>query len=318
MTENMLHHPRVNPSDTQPDTQVVRFDWAIKYFLRNKAHFDVLEGFLSELLQLDVHIIEILESEVSPDAPYTKLSRVDVLASTPIGKVIIEVQVDRQYDFLSRVLYSTSKTIVDYLKKGDDYHHVQKVYSVSVLYFDLGQGSDYLYKGITEFKGVHTHEPLALNPKEQSIYQHQVHTPSDIFPEYYLIKVNQFRDRIKEKLDEWIYFFKHETVKPSFSAQGIQVAAEKLAVVNMAPDKRAAYDRYLQDLSYEASMFHSSFHDGKLEGKREGLEEGKQEGLIQGKQQEKMDMANRLKAKGYPLQDIADITGLSLSDIQSL
>ncbi len=27
--------------------KLVRFDWAIKYILRNKANFDVLEAFLS-------------------------------------------------------------------------------------------------------------------------------------------------------------------------------------------------------------------------------------------------------------------------------
>ena len=41
----------------------IRFDWAIKRLLRQKANFDVLEGFLTVFLNEKVKIIEILESE---------------------------------------------------------------------------------------------------------------------------------------------------------------------------------------------------------------------------------------------------------------
>ncbi len=50
----------------------IRFDWAIKRLLRNKANFVVLEGFLSELLKFDVRIQEILESESNRQHPYDK------------------------------------------------------------------------------------------------------------------------------------------------------------------------------------------------------------------------------------------------------
>ncbi len=48
--------------NTNKDTHI-RFDWAIKYILRDKANFDIVAGFLSELLHEDVVIEEILDSE---------------------------------------------------------------------------------------------------------------------------------------------------------------------------------------------------------------------------------------------------------------
>ena len=42
----------------------IRFDWAVKRLLRHKANFGVLEGFLTVLIGDDIHIVEILESEV--------------------------------------------------------------------------------------------------------------------------------------------------------------------------------------------------------------------------------------------------------------
>jgi predicted transposase/invertase (TIGR01784 family) len=282
------------------ETKVMRFDWAMKYLLRNKANFDVLEGFLSELLRTDIKIDRFLESESTPVHEKAKVTRVDVLADTDKGKVIIEVQVDREIDYLSRVLFSASKTVTDYMHKGDGYFNVQKVYSVSILYFNLGKGSDYLYRGKTEFIGLHNHDVLGLNENEKKIYQHPVETPSDIFPEYYLIKVNQFRDSIQEKLDEWMYFFKNERVKPEFTAKGIQNAAAKLSVIKMSESERTAYDNYLKDLSYEASMIRSQFVDGEIEGEAKA----------------KQAIAKKLLLKGMSVQEIMDITGLSEESIR--
>ncbi|MEM6829022.1 MAG: hypothetical protein AAF551_00810 [Bacteroidota bacterium] len=36
--------------------KLIRFDWAIKRILRDKENFDILEGFLSELLGQTIQI----------------------------------------------------------------------------------------------------------------------------------------------------------------------------------------------------------------------------------------------------------------------
>jgi hypothetical protein len=59
-------------------TTLVSFDWAVKKLLRNKANFDVLEGFLSELLNFDVKIEQILESEHHKQDLLAKLSVFDL------------------------------------------------------------------------------------------------------------------------------------------------------------------------------------------------------------------------------------------------
>lgn len=46
-----------------PKRKLISFDWAMKKLLRSKANFEILEGFLSELLKEDIRIQEILESE---------------------------------------------------------------------------------------------------------------------------------------------------------------------------------------------------------------------------------------------------------------
>ncbi len=59
--------------------QLIRFDWAVKKLLRNKANFGVLEGFLSELLFDKIRIERILESEANQETGSDKFNRVDIL-----------------------------------------------------------------------------------------------------------------------------------------------------------------------------------------------------------------------------------------------
>ena len=139
---------------------------------------------------------------------------------------------------------------------------------MSIVFFNLGRGDDYIYHGTTEFRGTHNHDVLQLGENEQKAYGPEK-TPSDIFPEYYLIKVNQFNERIKDKFDEWVYFLKTEIIKPSFSARGIRQAAEKLNILALTDEERQAYRRYEDNTHYEASMHESHYGRGKLDATQE-------------------------------------------------
>ena len=49
---------------TNSPKKLIRFDWAIKSLSRDKANFDVSEGFLAALLEDDsIQIIELLGEE---------------------------------------------------------------------------------------------------------------------------------------------------------------------------------------------------------------------------------------------------------------
>jgi hypothetical protein len=55
----------------------------------------------------------------------------------------------------------------------------------------------------------------------------------ELFPEYYLIKVERFDDCARDTLDEWVYFLKHEAIQDGFSAKGLREAKEKLRVMRV-------------------------------------------------------------------------------------
>jgi len=178
--------------------KLVRFDWAMKRMLRHKANFDILEGFLSELLGEDVRIKQILDSESNKETDDDKHNRVDILVENSKDElVIIEVQNSKEYDYFHRMLYGTSKAISEHIKEGQAYAEVKKIISITIAYFDLGQGKDYVYHGTTVFKGVHKNDVLTLSGKQVELYKKgNIH---EVYSEYWVIKVSQFHNRVKKQ-----------------------------------------------------------------------------------------------------------------------
>ncbi|MCI5142474.1 MAG: Rpn family recombination-promoting nuclease/putative transposase, partial [Candidatus Electrothrix sp. ATG1] len=147
-----------------PQRKLISFDWAMKKLLRSKANFEILEGFLSELLKKEIRILEVLESESNKETRRDKFNRVDLKVRDEQDEIlIIEVQYEREFDYLQRILFGTSKVITEHLEEGSPYSEITKVISVNILYFDLGQGNDYIYHGTTSFQGLHEQDLLQLS-----------------------------------------------------------------------------------------------------------------------------------------------------------
>ncbi len=284
-------------ADNPMSKKLIRFDWAIKRLLRNKANFVVLEGFLSELLFDNIKIEQILESESNQELEDNKFNRVDILTKNSKNElIIIEIQSSYEIDFFHRMAYGVSKAISENLKLGQKYMEIKKVISINIVYFDLGQGEDYIYKGLTDFRGLHQKDLLKLSDKQKNTFLKE--NVSDIFPEYYLLKVNQFNDIAKDTLDEWIYFLKNSEVKDSFKAKGLKEAGEVLDIMRLPEDDQYGYNRYLDSLHLKASEIFSM----QSEAEFKVLENIAKNGII----------------KGYDNQIIIDLTGLAEAQIDAL
>ena len=297
--------------------KLVSFDWAIKRLLRSKANFGVLEGFLSELLHTDITIVEILDSESNKDEAGDKSNRVDIKVKDASNSIIlIEIQYSRELDYLQRILFGTSKTIVEHMSESAPYSNVAKVISINILYFKFGTEDDYIYHGTTTFRGVHSHSILELNEAQKKLYSHQ--KVADIYPEYYLINVNNFNDTAKDTLDEWIYFLKNEKIEESFKARGLKEASETLDILKMDEKERAAYERYCNQLRYEASMYESTYITGRVEGRVEGREEGVEIGTKKGETGKAYNSAEIMMRNGECDDKVVLYTRLAIEQVREL
>ncbi len=283
----------------------IRFDWAIKRLLRQKANFDVLEGFLTVFIGEPVTIVEILESEGNQSFSDDKFNRVDIKAKNSKGEiVIIEVQNTREIYYLERILYGVAKAITEHISLGESYQNVKKVYSISILYFDIGKGTDYLYHGQNRFEGVHTNDSLQITKKERDVI---VNRPLEkIFPEYILIRVNEFNKVAVTPLEEWMQYLKEGVIRPDTQAPGLGEAREKLLYYSMSRQERAAYDEHLNAIAIQMDVLNTA----KMEGLAEGRAEGSSERAL--------EIAKGMMMDGLPVSVIAKYTGLSSEEIERL
>ena len=259
----------------------IRFDWAIKRLLRQKANFDVLDGFLTVMLNEEIKIVEILESEGNQESADDKFNRVDIKALNSKGEIIlVEIQNTRELHYLERILYGVAKAITEHISIGEGYGKIKKVYSISILYFDIGIGTDYIYHGQNHFVGVHTGDHLRVNTRERDVIVS--HLPAEIFPEYILVRVN-------------------ETTAP-----GLKEAREKLKYYSMSPQERLIYDRHLDAIMIQNDVIDTAKLEGRIEGKAEGLAEGMRQ------------VASRMKDTGVDVATIVKCTGLSEEIVLSL
>jgi predicted transposase/invertase (TIGR01784 family) len=281
----------------------IRFDWAIKRLLRQKANFGVLEGFLTVFLGEKITIVELLESEGNQLSEDDKFNRVDIKALNDKGEIIIvEIQNTRELYYLERILYGVAKAITEHISLGEPYYKVKKIYSISILYFDIGRGEDFLYHGQNHFIGVHTKDQLVINTKERNAIVSRL--PSEIFPEYILIRVNEFDKVAVTPLEEWMNYLKDGTIRPDTTAPGLGEAREKLKYYSMTPEDRHAYDEHLNAVMIQNDVLDSA----KLEGRMEGLAEGE----AKGKAEANLENAKKMKAMGIDLEMIRQITGITL------
>ena len=258
-----------------------------------------------------------LESESNQEHKDDKFNRVDIKAKDSQGRIIlVEIQQSRELDYLQRMLYGVAKTITEHMGKGFGYDQVKKVYSINILYFDLGEGADYLYHGQTTLVGVHTKDTLQLTQHEKDDLH--VVTPEDVFPEYFVIRVNEFAKLAVTPLEEWLQYLKDEYIRPDTTVPGLREARERLEYLRMSEEERRVYDNYLDTLVRDTDVMKTKLLEAEIQGHKKGMAEGMAEGMAQGKDEASREHASKMKQLGLSTAVISQVTGLPVEEIEAI
>ena len=288
------------------DKTYISFDWALKRLLRDKANFGVLEGFVSTMLGRSIKIRRLLESEGNKDRDDSKMNRVDILAEDNNGELLlIEVQGESEYAYFQRILFGASKLVTEYIDSGKNYDNVKKVYSINIVYFDLGQGKDFVYHGKTEFRGLHHNDVLQLSTFQQQKFG--VSEVYKLYPEYFILKVNDFNRWSKVPLEQWAYFLSTSEIPEDADAPGLKEAREKLQFTKMSREEQAEYRRYIDNRVILADQIITARGEARLEGRAEGRAEGEHE--------KSLAIARNLKQMGMSAADIVKATGIDIKEL---
>jgi predicted transposase/invertase (TIGR01784 family) len=285
--------------------QLISFDYALKYVLRNKANFIVLEGFLTDLFEKPIKILELLEIETNQVDIEDKYNRVDLLVKDNQEDIyIIELQYGHQTDYIERVIYGVSKTIIEHMKSGQAYSNIRKVISISIVYFpliDKRNSRDSIFHNSIEFKGLNDGEVVGIRSHrhvkttEGEKIELQLYNP---FPQYYFIDVSSFHDEIKKPIDEWLFMFKNNYFRKQIKSTNIDEAEEALNYIKLTAEQRKIYDVIKEGRERNISVISSAEQRGKFEGK--------------------LEIAKSMKLEGDSIDKISRITGLTIKEINSL
>jgi conserved hypothetical protein (putative transposase or invertase) len=314
---------------------LVRFDWAMKRLLRQKSNYAVLEGFLSALLNEEVTIISLKESESNQENPESKFNRVDIFVENSHGELmIIEIQNSEEVDYFLRMVYGVSKAITEHISLGEKYIKVRKVYHINIVYFELGKGKDYVYLGNTEFRGIHYNDVLQLTSEQQAFFAREnkknVKEVKDLYPCYYIICVKDFNNIAKNSLDEWIYYLKNNDIPDNFTAPGLDEARKRLKYDKLSEQEKRDYEHHIEQTMYESNSIDTALMKGEAKGLAKGKAERDQLKVklktahtkTKAAQAEKVALQRNivliLLQSGFSLEAISSHTGLTQKEIKNI
>jgi predicted transposase/invertase (TIGR01784 family) len=293
------------------DKPLISFDYAIKYLLKDKGDYEIVEGFISALLKSqgygDVKIIGLLDTESNAEDSISKRSLADVIVEdAQHNKYIIEIERTIKDTFLHKACFNTSRLIIDHLAEGMDYANILKVFHISLLYFPVGNGA--IHHGQTIFREIESQERLTVHIKHP--ITQEVVDATDILPEYFVISVPSFNDRLEKEIDDWLYVLKYDDVPPTFHSPYMQKVADKLSILKMTQAERERYVYYMKSLYSDRDALQAAEARGEARGEAKGEAKGKVE--------EKKEIAKAALKQGIATSVIQAITGLPEAEIKSL
>ena len=291
-------------------SKLISFDFAIKYLLKDKGNYSIIEGFISAILKEQgykpVKIIALLDTESNREEYSSKKSLADLIVEDEEHhKYIIEIERQEAKNFVHKACFNTSRLIVDQISAGTDYTEIKKVFHISLLYFNIGEKP--IYHGKTIVREIETEKRLSIHIEDKD---KKTVDATDIFPEYIFISIPQFNDEIRREIDEWLYVMKHEDVKPEFKSPYMRELANRLDILKMTTDTRNEYYKYMKDITTYKDALDTAEERGIKKGIEKGREEGREEGIVA--------VAKNLLNKKLDINLISESTGLSVEDIKKL
>jgi predicted transposase/invertase (TIGR01784 family) len=274
-----------------------KYDFIFKkiFFIDNNK--DILIGLINSFLREDQKIKDVIlkNTDNSIENALDKNSYLDIKAiDNNNNLVIIEMQVARQDFFEQRVLYYWSRTFTNQLiksKKKDkskNYKALHRVVSLNILDFILDD-KDARYHTCYEILERESHKPY----KDNYLEIHFLELP----------KVAQS----SEELTDWSKFFKLEDLENITKKNKlIKKAYNQLMLLNLTPAELETYEKLEK---------HRMDTIGQLEyAEQEGIKKG----LKEGEHKKAVETAKKLLKRGLSIEDIAEDTGLSIKELNSL
>ena len=212
----------------------VKNDIAFRKIFGNENRKETLISFLNAVLDFhgDQRVVEvtILNPYQLPKLKGGKVTIIDVKATDQAGRTyIIEMQVGDIDGFEKRVLYYSSKSYSDQIKRADFYRKLRPVIFIGILDFVYTENKNYISRS----------QVRDIDTGEQTIKDME-------FNFIELPKFNKELNELKTLTEKWVYFIKNaeslEVVPDNINDEGLKSAYEEANVQTWSQEELDAYD----------------------------------------------------------------------------
>ena len=273
-------------------------DYAFKRVFGKNGNESILKDLLESILNIEIKSITIQNPEIPKNMKDGKVGVLDVRAELNGDEITeVEMQVQDQHNIDKRSPTYLTKIYSDQLKEGEQYIEVKKVVVINILNFDYYKRNSYHSVARMMFEESKENEKVDLGYIVEDKY-----ATKDL--EMHFIELPKFRKKdpdMSNKLEQWLCLICDEEDKIKMAEsrnEEIEKAKKELEKLAMNPEDRELYELRLKAIRDEMNIRYSGYIDGKAE--------------------RNIEIAKNLLKKQMPIQDIAEVTGLSLEEIENL
>ncbi|MDA3951377.1 MAG: Rpn family recombination-promoting nuclease/putative transposase [Spirochaeta sp.] len=294
-------------------------DFVFKYVFGSETSTNILRSFLTAV-QTDAGLPAVAEVEIrnpfTPAESYdAKTSVVDVRARDVNGTIYtVEVQALPEAAFRERALYYWAQAYAGQLGKGQDYEQLSPVVGVNVVDFKIFPDSQPVHTTFHLTAGgggadCERAESLVLTSHLAIHFLELPKLRGDATPTGGL-------PHISTTLQRWLYYMRGRGEVDAMEDNVL------LQILKEDPDIEDAEERYRQFVADEE--LREKYQD-RIKAERDrrsqiiyAERQGEERGLEQGAARKQNEIAGRMKAKGMSNDEIAELTGLSVEEIDTI
>ena len=288
-------------------------DFGFKKLFGTELNKDLLISFLNALFNDEKRIIQdvqYLNAEQLGDGYGDRRAVFDVYCITEDGsRFIVEMQKAEQEYFKDRSIYYATAPIREQAPKGKWDYHLEGVYTIGVLNFVFPNNEYPADSYIHEVKLKDTDDNHIFYDKLTFVYLE-------------MPKFNKREDELVTMFDKWMFALRNLSrllERPAALQERVfKHLFDQAEIAQFTPEERLEYAESVKDYWDYYSTMKTAHKKGKAEGRAEGLAEGEAKGRAEGRAAAIKENARKMKEKKIPVEDIAEITGLSVEEIESL
>jgi predicted transposase/invertase (TIGR01784 family) len=302
-------------------------DYFIRYLFGREQNSGILRSFINAVLTdkgyPPVASVHVTNPFLGPVREIMKESILDIRAVDEHGRSYdIEIQTFRQQRYIARALYYWGKLYTSQLGKGKQYDRLRPVIQINVLDCNLFPDN----RVHRNFLVIDREDPsLALSDHLQ-LHFIEARKFARAATVTTASAISAVGEQVSEPLRNWLTFLKEGNTETFMqyviNDEFIRQARDEYDDFVMDPAQQAAYDAHEKWLHDYATNMHHAKEEGLIEGRKEGLEEGLLRGVEQGKREGLQEALNetirKMKAAGFPVETISQITGSTAEEIGAI